>query len=287
MCGTRGASLDAELAARVHRTPHVAMGNGNHGTSQRAASHTLIDDMATAVYHLNGFMRNFFRDLGVLRFRNLVCWLMIVLWPLSCLAADANAAVLRSKGGVWVNDAEAVDSTPVFPGDRIEAKPGFVAELDAEGSSVLIQPESILKFQGTFIELEHGNISVGTSASLGVHVSCLQVEPITSQRTEYNVKDTTGSVEVVAVKSDVKFTQVGAIRKTSKESGVLGSAVLHEGQEEKRQESDCGAGSQAPTAAHSFPTKWLEIGGGVAGAVALCLVFCKSSPKSDISPSDP
>lgn len=232
-------------------------------------------------------MRNFFSDPGVLRARNFIGWVVIAFWPLSSLAADANAAVLRSKGGVWVNDAEAVDSTPVFPGDRIEAKPGFVAELDAEGSSVLIQSESILKFQGTFIELEHGNISVGTSASLGVHVNCLQVEPLSSERTEYNVKDTTGSVEVMAVKGDVKFTQVGGLRKTSKDSGLLGSAVLHEGQQEKRQESDCGAASQPPNAAHSFPTKWLEIGGGIAGAAALCLVFCKGSSKSDISPSDP
>ena len=212
---------------------------------------------------------------------------MIVLWPLASIAADANAAVLHSKGGVWVNDAEAVDSSPVFPGDRIDTKPGFVAELDAEGSSVLIQSESILKFQGTFIELEHGNISVGTSASLAVHVSCLQVEPVTTGRTEYTVKDTTGSVEVAAVKSDVKFTQVGQLRKTAKESGLFQSAVVHEGQQEKRQESDCGGASQAPTAGHSFPTKWIEIGGGVAGAAALCLVFSKSSPKSDVSPSAP
>lgn len=218
--------------------------------------------------------------------RNFISWAMIVLWPVASMAADANAAMLRSKGGVWVNGAEAADSTPVFPGDRIDIKPGFVAELDAEGSSVLIQPESILKFQGTFIELEHGSLSVGTSASLGVHVNCLQVEPVTSERTEYNVKDTTGTVEVVAVKSDVKFTQVGRIRK-SKSTSPFRSAVLHEGQQEKRQESDCGGGSQAPGAGNSFPTKWLEIGGGVAGAVALCLVFCKSSPKNDMSPAEP
>jgi hypothetical protein len=234
-------------------------------------------------------MRKIFPDPGVLCARSFISWVMIVLCPLSSLAADANPAVLHSKGGVWVNDAEAVDSTPVFPGDRIDTKPGFVAELDAEGSSVLIQPESILKFQGTFIDLEHGSISVGTSASLGVHVSCLQVEPLTSERTEYNVKDTTGTVEVAAVKSDVKFTQSGPLRKTStsKPGALFRPAVLHAGQQDKRQESDCGGGSQAPTAGNSFPMKWVEIGGGVAGVVALCLVFCKSSPKNDISPSDP
>ena len=219
--------------------------------------------------------------------RNFISWAMIVLWPVASMAADANAAVLRSKGGAWVNDAEAADSTPVFPGDRIDIRPGFVAELDAEGSSVLIQSESILKFQGTFIELEHGSVSVGTSASLGVHVNCLQVEPVASERTEYNVRDTTGTVEVVAVKSDIKFIQVGRMKKTSKSTSPFRSAVLHEGQQEKRQESDCGGASHPPGAGNSFPTKWLEIGGGVAGAVALCLVFCKSSPKNEMSPAEP
>lgn len=223
----------------------------------------------------------------MLRTRYLISWMMIVLWPLSSMAADANTAVLHTRGGVWVNDAEAVDSSPVFAGDRIEAKPGFVAELDSEGSSVLIQPESILKFQGTFIELEHGSISVGTSASLGVHVSCLQVEPLTSDRTQYDVKDTTGTVEVSAIKRDVKLTQTGKLQKTSKTGALLKPGVLQEGQQDKRQESDCEPGSRAPNAGNAFPTKWLEIGGAAAGAIAICLVFCKSSPKSSISPTDP
>jgi hypothetical protein len=232
-------------------------------------------------------MRKFFLNPSALCARYLISWMMIVLWPISSLAADANAAVLHTRGGVWVNDAEAVDSSPVFAGDRIEAKPGFVAELDSEGSSVLIQPETILKFQGTFVELEHGSISVGTSASLGVHVSCLQMEPLSSDRTQYDVKDTTGTIEVSVIKSDVKLTQVGKLQKTSKTDSALRPGVLHEGQKDTRQESDCDRGTRAPSAGNSFPTKWIEIGGGVAGAIALCLVFCKSSPKNSISPTDP
>jgi len=232
-------------------------------------------------------MGKFFCDLSMPGARNFISWVMIVLCPLSSMAADANAAVLHSRGGVWVNDAEAIDSSPVFPGDRIEAKPGFVAELDGEGSSLLIQPESILKFQGNFIELEHGSVSVGTSTSLGVHVSCLQVEPVTSERTQYDVKDTMGTVEVAAVKSNVKFTQVGRMRETSKPGALFQSAVVHEGERDKRQESDCGPASRPAIAGNSFPMKWLEIGGAGAGAVALCLVFCKGSPTNDVSPSDP
>ena len=234
-------------------------------------------------------MGKFFSAAGMLDTRTFISWVMIVLCPLSSVAADTNAAVLHSKGGVWVNGAEAVDSSPIFPGDLVETKPDFVAELDAEGSSVLIQPGSILKFQGTFIDLEHGSISVGTSASLGVHVSCLQVEPLTGERTEYNVKDTAGTVEVAAVKNDVKFAQVGLLKKTAtpKTSGAFRSAVVHEGQQDKREESDCGAASRPPTAGNSFPMKWVEIGAAGGGAIALCLVFCKGSAPSSMSPSDP
>jgi hypothetical protein len=232
-------------------------------------------------------MREFLSNPSMRRTRTFVSWVMIVLWPLSSLAADTKAAVLHTRGGVFVNGEEAVDSSPVFPGDRVEARPGFVADLDMEGSSVLVQPESILKFQGTYIELEHGSISVGTSAAMGVHVSCLQVEPVSSERTEYEVTDRTGAVEVKAVKNDLKFTESGPLRKTSTKSEVSGSAIMHAGEVQSRQESSCGRGPEAPKAGSSFPTKWVAIGGGAAGVIALCLVFCKGSPSTPASQSEP
>jgi hypothetical protein len=219
--------------------------------------------------------------------RYLFSWVMIVLFPLRLVAGDTTAALVHGKGGVWVNGAEATDSTSIFPGDLVETRPGFVANLDAEGSSVLIQSESIVKFQGNFLVLEHGSVSVGTSTSFSVHVNCIKVEPVNTGRTQYDVTDTTGTVQVDAKKSDVNITQTGGLQKTSKQSAVLASAIVREGEEAKRNESAaCGAAERAPVAGHSN-AKWIEIGGGAAGAVALCLVFCKSSPTTSVSPSDP
>jgi hypothetical protein len=219
--------------------------------------------------------------------RGVVAWLVIVLFPLSLIAGDTPAAVLHSKGGVWVNDAEAVDSTSIFPGDRLETKPGFFANLDSEGSSVLIQPESILKFQGNFVDLEHGNIALGTSSSIAVHVNCYEIDPVSGGRTEYDVKDTNGTIEIAARKGELNIRQVGRLPKASKGSVSLRSAIVHEGQQEIRKESDCGAGPNPPAAGNAFPTKWMEIGAAAGGALALCLVFCKGSPPSSISPTDP
>lgn len=252
-----------------------------------AVPFALIDDVTSAIYHFNGFMGEFLSNSGVPAARTIISWLMIVLWPLSSLAADTQAAVLHTRGGVFVNGAEAVDSSPVFSGDRVEARPGFVADLDMEGSSVLIQPESILKFQGTYIELEHGSISVGTSAALGVHVSCLEVEPLSKDRTEYVVTDTTGTVEVKAVKNDLNFTQTGQLKKTATQTGSSRSAILHAGETQDRQESSCGRGPQSPATGNSFPTKWVAIGGGAAGVIAICLVFCRGTKSPAASESEP
>src|SRR5271165_2540006 len=143
---------------------------------------------------------------------NLICCVMVVLFPVSLAAADTGSAVLRSEGGVWVNGMEVAGSTVVFPGDVLETKPGFVANLDAEGSSVLIQPESVVKFQGNYLSLEHGSVSVGTSTSMSVHVNCIKVEPVSNERTQYDVTDTSGTVHVVAHKNDVNITQTGVLQ---------------------------------------------------------------------------
>ena len=154
--------------------------------------------------------------------RNLVSWMLIVLLPASLLAADTGSALLHSNGGVWVNGAEVADSTVVFPGDSLETKPGFVANLDSEGSSVLIQGQSIVKFEGSYLTLEHGSLAVGTSTSMSVHVNCLRVEPLSNDRTQYEVTDVSGSVQVAARKNDVNIKQAGGVHKDAEAVKIVG-----------------------------------------------------------------
>jgi hypothetical protein len=224
------------------------------------------------------------------RFLRLV---IVVLCPLSLVAADTGSAVLHSSGGVWVNGFEIAGSTAVFPGDLIETKPGFVANLDAEGSSVVIQPESVVKFQGNFLSLEHGSVSVGTSTSMSVHVNCIKVEPVSAERTQYDVGDVNGTVQVAAHKNDVSITEGGALRKTSPQTGSSSSSglssVVHEGQQATRDESiACGAPARPGQPTHTLNARWIEIGGAAAGGViVLCLLLCSGSSPHSISPSQP
>src|SRR5271168_4235981 len=168
--------------------------------------------------------------------RKCVSWMMVVLCPFSLVAADTGSAVLHSEGGVWVNGSEVAGSTVVFPGDLLETKPGFVANVDAEGSSVLIQPESVVKFQGTFLSLEHGSVSVGTSTLMSVHVNCIKVEPVSTERTQYEVADISGSIQVAARKNDVNITQSSVLRKAAQsgEPPSSQSATVREGEQVTR-----------------------------------------------------
>ncbi|MFZ0309632.1 MAG: hypothetical protein WCA76_16810 [Candidatus Sulfotelmatobacter sp.] len=220
---------------------------------------------------------------------NFLCLVMVILSPLSLAAADTGSAILHSNGGVSVNGTEVADSTAVFPGDVLETKPGFVANLDAEGSSVLIQGESIVEFQGNSLRLEHGSVSVSTSTAMSVHVNCLKVEPLTNDRTQYDVTDVSGKVEVAANKNDVKITQGGALGKVSKEGTSSQSGTVHEGQRATRDESTaCGPAPRPGEASNPLNTKWIEIGGGAgAGVLVLCLLLCRSSGSSSVSPSQP
>jgi hypothetical protein len=220
--------------------------------------------------------------------RNFVSWMLIVLFPLSLMAADTGSAILRSSGGVWVNGAEVADSTALFSGDSIETKPGFIANLDAEGSSVLIQGESIVKFQGGSLTLEHGSVAVGTSTSMSVQVNCLRVEPLSNDRTQYEVTDVSGTVQVVARKNDVTIRQIGGLGKPSAQTSAPQSGTVHEGQRATRDESAvCGA-TAPQEAGHPLNTKWLEIGGGAAaGVIVLCLLVCRGKSSPSVSPSQP
>jgi len=214
--------------------------------------------------------------------------MMAVLCPLALMATDTGSALLRREGGVWVNGLEITGSTVVFPGDLLETKPGFVANLDAEGSSVLIQPESVVKFQGTFLDLEHGGVSVGTSTPMSVHVNCVKVEPVSHERTQYDVADVSGTVQVTAHKNDVNISLMAAARKAVPASNAAQPATVHEGQQATRDEAAiCGAAARPGTAANTPNTKWVKIGAGAGGGILLCLLLCKGPSHSSVSPWQP
>jgi hypothetical protein len=202
--------------------------------------------------------------------RRFVCWAMLLTVP-SALLGQTPSAILHTQGGVWVNNYEANDSSAIFTGDVIETRPGFSANLMLEGSSVLIQPESVTKFESDLLALEHGGVSVGTSRSFKVRVKCITVTPVANEWTQYEVSDVNGTIQVAARKNDVHVEVAGHQKPSGDNAGSQGGSVK-EGEQKNYIESDLCGGPPRKGGASAIDPKWIAIGAGGAGVLIWALI---------------
>jgi hypothetical protein len=224
-------------------------------------------------------------------FRRVLIWMLVAYLPASLQAADTTPAILHSQGGVWVNGMEAADSSAVFPGDLLETKPGFNASLSIDGSTVSIQPESVVKFEENLLALDHGSLLVGTTTGMRVRVHCITVIPVSNAEwTQYEVTDVNGTVQVAAHKKDVRIELEGNPQKTPTATVASGGTAVHEGEQASRRESEVCAAPPQPKAASgplNLNPKWIAAGGVGAGILICLLAHCFGGGSGPVSPSQP
>lgn len=226
----------------------------------------------------------------LVKWRNLVCFPLIAILPVSLLADDTGAAILRSNPGVLLNKNPAPVSSALFPDDLVETPQKSVARIEATGSTADISPDTIVQFEGDELVLEHGSLSVSTTRQLRVRVGCLTVTPVNADWTQYEVSDIDGKVEVSAVKDDVYIDARSSNPQNARRSHLSERTLVREGERKSRDEM-CGAAapvsSGSPIAAkgailNSPYVKWSAI--GVIG-VLTCYALCQSDDA--LSPSHP
>jgi len=195
------------------------------------------------------------------------------------------SAILHTQGGVWVNGYEAQDSAAVFTGDLLETKPGFSATLTIEGSTVLIQAQSVAKLEANLLALDHGGVSVTTSTSFKVRVNCLTVVPVSNEWNQYDVADLNGTVQVAARKSDVNVDHDTSHHKPSPENPASQGGSVHEGEQHSYNEATlCGAAART-TGGYALNPKW--IAAGAVGTGILIWVLLHGSGTNPLSASQP
>jgi len=247
-------------------------------------------DHAPIRFLLGSLRKSLFR-MRVSTLRWVLCWAMLVIVPPSSLGQtpdETGAAILHTQGGVWVNGYEARDSSAVFPGDLLETKPGSSANLSLDGSTVLIQPESVAKLQTNLLELDHGSVFVGTSKSFKVRVHCITVVPVLDEWTQYEVTNVNGNVQVAARKDDVNVEREMDRGKPSARTEASHGATVHETEQKSFEESEiCGAPARPTGAGTSVNPKWIAAGAAGAGLL-ICVLLCRGTPtKPPLSPSAP
>lgn len=212
---------------------------------------------------------------------------MIAILPVSLLAQDTQAAILRSNGiGVILNKNPAPASIALFPNDLVETQKNAAARIEVSGSTADVNADTMVQFEGNELVLDHGSLSVNTSHGLRVRVGCLTITPVNDTIwTQYDVVDVDGKVSVSALKSDVYIDAQAKNFQQAKQSGRSSRVTVREGERKSREEK-CGAAYTQPTNGAILSSPY-AIGAGFAGIAAMtCLgVLCRND--DPMSPTKP
>jgi hypothetical protein len=213
------------------------------------------------------------------KLRALSCWMLLVVMPASLLGADSAAAMLYAKGPAWINGTSVPQSSAVFPGDLIQTKPDGVVHINATGSIVMIQSDSLVKYEGNVVSVEHGAVNVATTKGMSTRAGEVVVTPRSSGWTEFEVRDVNGTVEIMARKGDVSV------------SDGAETTTLPQGQQTTRDDSDnrkkkkraAGAVAAAGVSAMDSPYA-IAVGGAVAGGLLIWVLVQGDDPASPVDP---
>jgi hypothetical protein len=167
---------------------------------------------------------------------------------------------------------------PVLTGDVIETKEVGVAHLDMSGSTLIIQPNAIVRFQAGGVSLDRGSVSMATGKSQSVFARDFQITPISSDWTQFEVTRSGGLIQITARKNSVTI-----------KCGVGAPILIREGHQITRADAqDCGLArkSGAPTATQGpiLTSPWAE-GAGIGAAGTLLLLLHHGD--NPVSPDKP
>jgi hypothetical protein len=126
------------------------------------------------------------------------------LFPGSLFAADSNAAMLYTNGAAWVNGAHVPrSSSAIFLGDLLQTRSDSVANINEAGSSITVLADSLVQFQGSSVDIQHGGVTVATSREVFATAGDIKITPKSNMWTEFRVIDTDGTVRIHAEKGDL------------------------------------------------------------------------------------
>ena len=219
--------------------------------------------------------------------RKFACAALAAFLPVSLIADDSGAAILRHDGGAVLNGNPAPPSIAIFPYDTVQTLQPHQATINAAGSAVILEPDTLVQYEDDALVLDHGTVLVSTSRGLKVRIGCITVLPATTAWTQFDVTDVGGKVTVAARKNDVNIDSRSPKLPAARASGGQ-RATVHEGEQQTRDEH-CGPGpkSSDPIAAKAaILNSPLAVGTALGGIiVGVCLVICHND--DPISPHAP
>jgi hypothetical protein len=217
-------------------------------------------------------------------FRSALCCLLAIVFPAQImLAGETPSAMLYTNGPAWLNGSDVPKSAAVFSGDLLQTRADSTASIQSNGSSVMVLTDSLVKFEGSAVELEHGAVRVTTSRGLATRAGDVTIKPAGESWTEFQVTDVDGRVQIAASKGDLTVQD------------EKGTSTISQGQQttrddtsdtEKKKKHRRGNGAATAATGGIMSSTPVVIGGLAAiGGVTVWLLTRSGSPISPTCPT--
>jgi hypothetical protein len=215
--------------------------------------------------------------------RNVLCWMMVALLPASLMAADSGAAMVRPYGSAWLNGTAVEQPSTVFPGDLVQTSSTSALKIRSSGSSVTVLSDTLVKFEGSAISVEHGGVKLATSKGMIARAGIVTATPASSAWTEFELTHVDGMVRIAALKGDLQISDGSQ------------TTTLPQGQQSTQKDSDdqTKQDQKGPAPAAKNNRKkvaiilWTVGGAAAAGGIAWGLEAANSGSPRPISPITP
>ena len=217
--------------------------------------------------------------------RSALSMVLAMLLPGQLLAADSASAMLYSNGTAWVNGNSVPNSAAVFAGDMVQTRRDSTANLSANGTSVMVLADSVVKFQGPAVEIEHGAVRVSTAQGLATHAGEVTVKPAGNSWTEFQVTNVDGQVKIVATKGDVTVQDQQGTTTVQQGQQTTRDDTSNPEKKKKKKRSGAGAATAAGGGILSSSTA-IYAGIGIVGGISTWVLLQHDDPLSPACPNN-
>lgn len=216
--------------------------------------------------------------------------MLTVIVPATLFAADTPGAMVYSHGTALVNGNSVARSSALFLGDMVQTRSDSVANISATGSSIIVLNDSLVQYEGSRMNLEHGGLTVSTTKLMSARAGEVTVLPASGALTEFELRDVDGTVQVTARKGDLKIsdskgaTLLAQGQQTTRDEGTTQDDPQAQSTGKKRRKKP--AGAAAPGASGGVLNSPIAIGvaGGLIIGGSIWVLTKSDDPVSPVKP---
>jgi hypothetical protein len=198
--------------------------------------------------------------------------------------------MLYTNGAAWINGSHVPrPSLAIFSGDLLQTRSDSLVNIKQTGSTVAVLGDSLIKFEGSSVEIDHGGVNVSTAKQLATTVGDIKVTPASEAWTEFTVVDVDGTVKILAKKGDLTLTDgkqtvtLAEGQQTTRDDTPADSSDSGKKGKKKSQKQQTGSPVAASGGIMNSPLA-VGIGGAAVGAVATWVLVKNDNPASPSKP---